>query len=131
MTFKKYLIEYLNAIFYKNKWTTNDSLCFWSSCLEDTLSLPSCSFSLNFFDLMRCADVHETLSLFCFRNLYGFINKQMDHENTFVPLNCTITCDYDLDGLRRCYIDLTSGLSPIKSVSTNTLTSCITFHAAT
>ena len=65
--------------------------CFWSSCLEDILSLPFCSFSLYFFFLMRCADVHETLSIFSDKNVYGFINLYIFVE-LFLYFNKNSVC---------------------------------------
>ena len=52
--------------------------CFWRSCLDDTLFLDLFPFFLDynlfFLDLMRWADVQETLSSFSKKNIYDFIN---------------------------------------------------------
>ena len=53
---------------------SENALFFWSSCLDDILSPPFCILVYNFFYLMRCADVHETLSLFSIGNVCGSIN---------------------------------------------------------
>ena len=60
------------------------TLCFWSSCLDDITSHPFSFLVYNFFfDMMRCADAQETLSLFHIRNLYCFINiKFYSFENS-------------------------------------------------
>ena len=57
--------------------------CFWSSCLDDLLSLdffPFFSRLLLFYllDLVKCAEVPEMLDPFSNKNLYGFINTQIN-----------------------------------------------------
>ena len=54
----------------------------WRSCQDGILSLDPVFLSLEYFilflDLLRCAEVHETLSLFSKKKLYGFINIKAD-----------------------------------------------------
>ena len=56
-----------NFPYFSLIWQETEIIGFWSSCLEDILSLAFCY-------LIRCADVHETLSLYSIRNLYDLIN---------------------------------------------------------